>query len=100
MMARSMEVIEWRYNLFRHKWQPNLCCVVPEYYPVPGYIKGDQWEYAGAREHAALPPDLNLSGVEVGVCLNSFHLFQTSDHSQTVAIPRYSVPSMRARAIA
>jgi hypothetical protein len=100
MMRRSREAIEWRYNLFRHKWQPDLWRAVPEYYPVPEFITGDQWEYGGTREHAILPPGLNLTEVEDGVRLNSFHRFQTADHSQAVAIPVYSAARMRARVIA
>ena len=98
-MRRLREAIEWRYNLFRHKWQADLCCVVPEYDPVPGFITGDQWEYAGTREYAMFPPGLNMTELEDGVRLSSFQRFQTADHSRTAAIPVYSAARVRARGI-
>ena len=58
MTKRPTEIIEWRYNLFRHKWQPDLCCAVPEHHPVPGFITGEQWDFAGVWEGATRSPAL------------------------------------------
>ena len=35
------------FNLFRHKLKPDLVCAVPEDYPVPGFIDGTTWAFAG-----------------------------------------------------
>jgi hypothetical protein len=60
---RASVAIELRYNLFRHRWQPDLCCAVPEHHPVPGFITGERWDFGGAREAAAPPPGLRMTGL-------------------------------------
>ena len=35
------------YNLFRHKLTPDLLCAVPEDCPVPRFIEGSAWRFAG-----------------------------------------------------
>jgi hypothetical protein len=34
-------------NLFRRTDQPDFCCAVPERLPVPSFIRGPRWEFAG-----------------------------------------------------
>ena len=86
---RASVAIELRYNLFRHKWQPDLCCAVPENHPVPGFITCDRWDFGGAWEAAAPPPELNPAATELGVCLNGFHLFQTAGPYKGLTLPEY-----------
>ena len=76
---RANAAIELRYNLFRHKWRPDLCCAVPEHHPVPSFITGDQWDYGGTRDGAISPPGWNLTAVDAGMCLDSSHLFQLAN---------------------
>ena len=47
MVKRASVAIELGYNLFRHKWHPDLCCAVPEHHPVPSFVTGEQWDYGG-----------------------------------------------------
>jgi hypothetical protein len=44
---RENQAIELRYNLFRHKWHPDLCCAVPESDLVPSFITSEQWDFGG-----------------------------------------------------
>ena len=75
--SRARALVERRYNLFRHKWQPDLCCSVPEDYPVPSFITGEQWGFAGTWQGAMSPPGLNSTAVGTEAYRNGFHLFQT-----------------------
>jgi hypothetical protein len=68
-----------RYRLFRRKGQPDLFCAVPEDHPVPGFITGECWTFAGTPDGNALLPGLNRTAAELGVHLNGFHLFQSTD---------------------
>src|SRR5215212_4829815 len=90
MTRRPIEAIELRYNLFRHKRQPDLYCAVPEHHP--GLITGEQWEYGGTRKRAIVPPGLDPTGVEAGACPDSFHLFQTAHPHRSATTPGYSAP--------
>jgi hypothetical protein len=58
---RASVAIELRYNLFRRKWQPDLCCAVPVDHPVPGFITGERWDFGGAWEAAAPPPGFGVA---------------------------------------
>jgi hypothetical protein len=85
MVKRASVAIELGYNLFRHKWQPDLCCAVPENHPVPGFITGERWDFGGAWA-AAPPPGFNPTAAELGVCLNDFHLFQIGGPNEGLAL--------------
>lgn len=66
------------YNLFRRKLTPDLGCAVPEYCPVPAFLEGSTWEYAGTvRQDDVPPPGFDLTAAECSVHLNGFHLFQS-----------------------
>ncbi|WP_414473895.1 hypothetical protein [Microvirga sp. M2] len=66
------------YNLFRRKWPPDLGCAVPEDRPVPAFLDGSSWEYAGTlRQDDAPPPGFDPAAAECGARWNGFHLFQT-----------------------
>ena len=68
-----------RYHLFRRKGQPDLFCAVPEDHPVPDFITGKCWTFVGTPDRSALPSGLNRTAAELGVQLNGFHLFQSTD---------------------
>jgi hypothetical protein len=63
---------------------------VPEHHPVPGFITGEQWEYAGTCDGLISPLTLNPTTVETGSCLDSFHLFETANPYAKVTTPVYS----------
>ena len=46
-VTRASTAFTLRYNLFRPKWHPNLCYAVPEDQPVPSFIAGESWNFAG-----------------------------------------------------
>jgi hypothetical protein len=56
MKRRPLAAIALRCNLFRHKWQPDLCCAVPEHHPVPSFVTGEQWDFEGTWEGPISPP--------------------------------------------
>ncbi len=67
------------YNLFRRKTSPDLCCAVPEDRPVPAFLDGASWDYAGTLRQSDQPPaGFDQAAAEVGVQLNGFHLFQVA----------------------
>ena len=69
------------YNLFRRRLMPDLCCAVPEDRPVPAFLEGTTWEYAGTLHQNNLPPPgFDPTAAELGVQLNGFHLFQIIRH--------------------
>jgi Family of unknown function (DUF6455) len=76
---QSTAALEPRYRLFRRKGQPDLFCAVPEDHPVPGFITGGCWAFAGTRDSNSLPPGMSRTAAELGVRFNGFHLFQGAD---------------------
>ena len=64
---RASVAIELRYNLFRHKWHPDLCCAVPEHHPVPSFVTGERWDFGGTCEGVIPPPGLHPTAAELGV---------------------------------
>ena len=67
------------FNLFRHKLKPDLVCAVPEDYPVPGFIDGSTWAFAGKiSEPTTIPLGFESKAAEAGVRFNGFYLFQVS----------------------
>jgi hypothetical protein len=75
-----------RYNVFRHKFDPELCCAVPEDRPVPRFLNGS-WEYAGTLQNqiAALH-GFDSAAAEWGVRLTGFHLFHVAPKRSSLAI--------------
>jgi PAS fold len=73
---RASTTFELRYNLFRRKGQLDLCCAVPEDRPVPSFVTGERWDFAGTWDGVVPAPGLNRRAAEFGVRLNGFHLFQ------------------------
>ncbi|GJD53281.1 hypothetical protein OPKNFCMD_6056 [Methylobacterium crusticola] len=74
------------YNLFRRREEPDLVCAVPSDYPVPSFLSGTAWVFAGSiADPAAAPPGFVPRTAEHGIDLNGFHLFH-----QLAASPRRS----------
>ena len=80
------------FNLFRHKLKPDLVCAVPEDYPVPGFIDGTTWAFAGKiSEPTTIPLGFESKAAEVGVRFNGFYLFQVSPiERDTIIVERKS----------
>jgi hypothetical protein len=76
MKRRPLAAIALRCNLFRHKWQPDLCCAVPEHHPVPSFVTGEQWDFGGTWEGPIPPPGLKPTAAEPGLCVDGSHLFE------------------------
>ena len=87
-----------RYNVFRHKFDPELCCAVPEDRPVPRFLNG-RWEYAGAsHSRVATLQGFDSAAAEWGVHLTGFHLFHVAPKRSSLAInpeaPTKQCPSL------
>jgi hypothetical protein len=95
MTRRQIEIdrvstaFELRYNLFRRKGQPDLCCAVPEDRPVPSFVTGERWEFGGTWEGAIRPPGWDPTASELGVRLNGFHLFQIAGPLESLRKSEY-----------
>ena len=64
------------YNLFRSKRSPDLLCAVPEDDPVPAFINGQGWAFAGKlAEPSAAPLGFEWRGAETVVPLTGIYLF-------------------------
>ena len=80
------------FNLFRHKLKPDLVYAVPEDYPVPGFIDGSTWAFAGKiSEPTTIPLGFKSKAAEAGVRFNGFYLFQVSPiERDTIIVERKS----------
>jgi PAS fold len=87
---QASAAFELRYNLFRRKGHPDLCCAVPEDRPVPSFVTGERWDFGGTWDGAIPPPGLNPSAAELGVRLNGFHLFQIAGPLESLQLSEYS----------
>ena len=67
-------------NLFRHRLIPDLFCAVPQDCPVPGFIEGSAWAFAGTvRAETLASTGLDWSGVAAANMRRSgFQMFQSS----------------------
>jgi hypothetical protein len=64
------------YNLFRRKRGRHLLCAVPEDYPVPGFIDGQGWAFAGkVGELSTAPLGFERKAAEAVAPLTGFYLF-------------------------
>ena len=64
------------YNLFRSTRSADLRCAVPEDYPVPAFINGQGWAFAGKlAEPAAAPLGFERQAAGAVVPLTGFYLF-------------------------
>ena len=44
------------YNVFRRKHKPALNCAVRQDRPVPDFVRGDTWDYAGTVQTSGRTP--------------------------------------------
>ena len=66
------------YNLFRHKLMPDLFCAVPQDCPVPGFIEGSTWAFAGTvSERTPAPAGLDWETAMASARRSGFIMFQT-----------------------
>jgi len=64
------------YNLFRRREEPELVCAVPNDFPVPAFVTGEAWTYAGCIEAPSeAPPGFSAEIAERGAETRGFHLF-------------------------
>jgi hypothetical protein len=64
------------YNLFRRNRGRHLVCAVPEDYPVPGFIDGQGWAFAGkVGELSTAPLGFERKAAEAVALLTGFYLF-------------------------
>ncbi|GJD61651.1 hypothetical protein [Methylobacterium frigidaeris] len=64
------------YNLFRRREEPDLVCAVPNDFPVPGFVTGEAWTYAGSiNAPSEAPPGFSAEVAERGAETCGFHLF-------------------------
>ncbi|TGE00289.1 hypothetical protein [Methylobacterium nonmethylotrophicum] len=75
--ARPRTVRRWpTYNLFRRRAEPELVCAVPNDFPVPAFITGEAWSYAGSiSAPSEAPPGFSAAVAEHGAETCGFHLF-------------------------
>ena len=67
------------YNLFRHKLMPDLFCAVPQDWPVPSFIEGSAWAFAGTiSERTPAPAGLDWELAAASVRRSGFVMFQSS----------------------
>jgi hypothetical protein len=65
------------YNLFRHADRTELICAVPEVRPVPAFITGPPWSFAGrVKDYTNGSSGFDHQSAEVSVHYNGFYLFQ------------------------
>jgi hypothetical protein len=84
------------YNLFRYRSAPDLLCAVPEERPVPSFLDGRVWAYAGTLQGTDPPPSGFLrTEAEVGAWLNGFYLFEAIGRTAREASSAASEPAPR-----
>ena len=67
------------YNLFHHKLMPDLFCAVPQDWPVPGFIEGSTWAFAGTlSERTPAPAGLDWETAAASVRRSGFCMFESS----------------------
>lgn len=66
------------FNLFRRRFAADIVCAVPEDRRVPGFIRGDDWYFAGKIEpRGRRIPGFDLSAARESSARLGFYLFQT-----------------------
>jgi hypothetical protein len=65
------------YNLFRHTDRTELICAIPEVRPVPAFITGPPWSFAGrVGDYPSGSSSFDHQSAEISVHFNGFYLFQ------------------------
>jgi hypothetical protein len=74
--TRAQPARDRGYNLFRNKQRPELCCAVPEDYPVPSFLVEGGWVYERPLRPLDLPPPgFHARTAAAGVRFNGFYVF-------------------------
>jgi hypothetical protein len=74
--TRAQPARDRGYNLFRNKQRPELCCAVPEDYPVPSFLVEDGWLFECPLRPSDSPPSgFHTRAASAGVRFNGFYLF-------------------------
>jgi hypothetical protein len=89
--------MRFRCNVFLHKGSLDLACAVPEHYPIPSFITGEQWEYWGIRYVPISLRGWKLTAVEAGTRVDSSRLFQIPIPAERPAMPDPSAANWLAR---
>src|SRR3954454_24333957 len=76
IVIKQASMFEPRFNLFRHREMSDLYCAVPEDRPVPPFIRGERWEFAGAVGGRFAPAGFERTEAVLSVRLNDFPRFQ------------------------
>jgi hypothetical protein len=67
------------YNLFRHKLMSDLFCAVPQDCPVPRFIEGSTWAFAGTVSvRTPAPAGLDWEIAAASVRRSGFCMFESS----------------------
>jgi len=81
---RASATSELRYNLFRHKAQPELRCAVPEDQPVPGFVTGELWDFWGTLD------GISRLGFSRGTRPRAFYMFHVIEFNENLIMFEYS----------
>ncbi|WP_201752189.1 hypothetical protein [Microvirga arsenatis] len=72
----SRDASRMRYDLFRNRHEPELCCAVPEHRPAPAFVRSEGWQLAGQIDATApMPLGFDREAASIGAHLNGFYLF-------------------------
>ncbi|WP_336490125.1 hypothetical protein [Methylobacterium nigriterrae] len=66
------------YNIFQRTRQPSLRCAVLQSRPVPAFIQGETWEFAGTTaDEAGMPLGFQSEAADEATRLAGYYLFQS-----------------------
>ncbi|MGY2047159.1 hypothetical protein [Methylobacterium sp. JK268] len=66
-----------QYNLFCNAHKGDLYCAVPEWLPVPGFIRAPGWTFVSEISEAAAPQGFLPAVARQGARWNGYYLFQS-----------------------
>ena len=71
------------YNLFRRKLEPDLCCAIPQDKPIPAFVDGNAWEFAGTVTDTGprMPAGFKRSAAPIAVSLTGYYVFHALPES-------------------
>ncbi|MGY2049866.1 hypothetical protein [Methylobacterium sp. JK268] len=63
------------YTVFRRKEKPALRCAVRQDRPVPGFVSGDGWEYAGTVDGETAPAGFRAKAAREATSQVGYYVF-------------------------
>lgn len=82
--APGAEKLGCSYNLFRNLRCASLVCAVPLDRPVPGFLSGHEWLFAGLLDPSdRLPSGFRVNAASQAVRRHGFHLFHLAAEPDT-----------------